>query len=446
MSTTVVLPPEIDYTESLVKLPDSSVSFDINVAPSNGSVFSCVAGAEIILDLPARRGVIVNDSMSIRYNGRVVSTGFTKIRGTPVYAPFARSTCYAGSNLLENIPDYNVTMNMLVNTTFDIANKLSSISSYGWKVEGDLNIMTLESCDSRTCAINESNCYAAPLPNIISRAKKMCPSGLMGPLRIVLTLDSLASIFCQPQFASTLNLENGTPTASASVFPTDFQISDFVLNYQMVSFPESVDAEIVRRSDDGIIRIKSQSFTSSSQVIPLGSAGNLEFLYNHNLQSIKSCFVHISSTSTNGKFDAFDPTANNVGSELQLNIAGKLYPSRPISTAVANKQMWMLELRKALGSLFDHKNGTAINLQEYKSIGTSSTAVSPAKVYFGFNTEVLPSSQSVLMTGASTQNSPINLRLNIQQPTPATMNCTLISAHDAVIVIDTVSRSVTVSR
>jgi hypothetical protein len=384
--------------------------------------------------------------MSIRYNGRVVSTSFTKIRGTPVYAPFARSTCYAGSNLLETIPDYNVTLNMLVNATYDIADKLSALSAYGWKIQGDLNVMTLESCDGRTLVANESYCYAAPLPNILSKAKRMCPSGLMGPLRIVLTLDSLASVFAPAQSAPVgLNLEQGIPFSDITVFPTDFLLENVVINYSMVDYGEAVNQEIVRRNN-GLIEIKSQSFTSSSQVIPLGSSGNIEFLYNHNLQSLKSCFVHISSTSVNGKFDAFDPTANNVGTELQLNIAGKLYPTRPIITNVANKQMWMLELRKALGSLFDHKNGCSINLGEYKCIGTASTTFSPSKVYFGVNTEVLPSSQSVLMSGASTQNSSINLRMNIQQPTPATMNCTLISAHDAIIVVDCLSRSVTVRR
>lgn len=443
--STVILPPEIDYTETLVKLPASAISYDINLAPTNGSVFDCVAGNEIIFDLPQRSGFIVNDSMSIRYKGTVVAGNFTKIRGTPVYAPFSRSACYGGSTLLETIPDYNVTMNMIVNATYDIADKLSALSAYGWKVEGDTAIMTLESCDGRTLAANESYCYAAPLPNILSKALKMCPSGLTGALRIVLTLDSLANIFAGAGGGTVFNAETGTPFSNGNIFPTSFSLSDVVINYQMVDYGEDVNQEIIRRSN-GVIEIKSQSFTSSSQVIPLGTSGNIEFLYNHNLQSVKSCFVHISSTSQNGKFDAFDPTSGTTGTELQLNIAGKLYPSRPILTNVANKQMWMLELRKALGSLFDHKNGCSINLGEYKSIGTASTTHSPAKVYFGVNTEVLPSSQSVLMSGASTQSSPITLRMNIQNATPATMNCTLISAHDAIIVVDCLSRSVSVRR
>jgi hypothetical protein len=305
MSTQVILPPEIDYTETLVKLPPSAISYDINLAPTNGSTFSLVAGQEIIFDLPPRSGFMVNDSMSIRYNGRVVSTAFTKIRGTPVYAPFARSTCFAGSNLLETIPDYNVTMNMLVNATYDIADKLSALSAYGWKIQGDANVMTLESCDGRTLVANESYCYAAPLPNILSKAKRMCPNGLMGPLRIVLTLDSLASVFAPAQGAAVgLNLEQGIPFSDITVFPSDFVLENVVINYQMVDYGEAVNAEIVRRNN-GLIEIKSQSFTSSSQVIPLGSTGNVEFLYNHNLQSLKSCFVHISGTSTNGKFDRY---------------------------------------------------------------------------------------------------------------------------------------------
>ena len=68
------------------------------------------------------------------------------------------------------------------------------------------------------------------------------------------------------------------------------------------------------------------------------------------------------------------------------------------------------------------------------TLGTASTVVSPAKNYSAVNTEVIQSN-SVLLSGASTQNSPTSARLNIMTPTAATVNAALIAAYDVLIEI-----------
>jgi hypothetical protein len=99
-----------------------------------------------------------------------------------------------------------------------------------------------------------------------------------------------------------------------------------------------------------------------------------------------------------------------------------------------------LELKKAVGSLYNKHNSMSINQQEYLSLGTASTVVNPAKVYYAVNTEQIQSN-SVLLSGVSTQNSPVTVRLNIAIPTAFPVSATLISAFDVLIEIDPSEKS-----
>ena len=79
----------------------------------------------------------------------------------------------------------------------------------------------------------------------------------------------------------------------------------------------------------------------------------------------------------------------------------------------------------------------SINQQEYL---TASTVVNPAKVYYAVNTEQIQSN-SVLLSGVSTQNSPVTVRLNIATATAFPVSATLISAFDVLIEIDPSEKS-----
>ena len=66
--------------------------------------------------------------------------------------------------------------------------------------------------------------------------------------------------------------------------------------------------------------------------------------------------------------------------------------------------------------------------------------MSPAKNYSAVYTEVIQSN-SVLLSGASTQNSPTSARLNIMTPTAATVNAALFTAYDVLIEIEPATKS-----
>ena len=66
--------------------------------------------------------------------------------------------------------------------------------------------------------------------------------------------------------------------------------------------------------------------------------------------------------------------------------------------------------------------------------------MSPAKNYSAVYTEVIQSN-SVLLSGASTQNSPTSARLNIMTPTAATVNAVLITAYEVLIRVEPATQS-----
>ena len=64
----------------------------------------------------------------------------------------------------------------------------------------------------------------------------------------------------------------------------------------------------------------------------------------------------------------------------------------------------------------------------------ATTLTAPAKFYFGVNCEKL-SSNGALLTGISTQSSPISLRLSTGTLTTQASNVYLIALYDALIVV-----------
>jgi hypothetical protein len=435
----IMLPKEINY-DLPVSLPSNVSSMDVSVVPVNGSAFSCAnSGAIVQFDLPAR-GYSDFKTLSIRYKATCVSTGITKIRGTPLYAPLQRlEVLFAGQG--QNINAYNQTMNMLVNTRLNVAEKIASVTNYGWKLEGDTTVMTLQGCDGRSNKINEVFPLSGPLPCILSECDRYLPTGFMPPIRVQLTLDGISNIFGPVEGVQAVNFEQGIPASSVTVVPTDFILSDFTLNYNVLDFGPEIDNAV--RSMGEKITIKSQSYFNTSYTLPLGSNGQQELIFSTKLASVKSLFLHASVSGTaNGIFDAYEITS---GGDLQFNIGGKLFPqSRPLSSALANKSMLLIELRKACGSLYNKSNSMSINTQELLTIGTASTIVNPAKSYYGVNTEVIQDSNSVLLSGTSTNNSPITCRMNILTATTATVNAALIAVFDCLIEIEPATKGVRV--
>ena len=148
-----------------------------------------------------------------------------------------------------------------------------------------------------------------------------------------------------------------------------------------------------------------------------------------------------SSNSTNKIFDSYDVTS---AGDYIFSVAGRLYPSRPIT---ANDIL--SQLRKSVGAIGCKNTTFSIDSKEmfYVASGllTATTREIPSKFYPSINLSTVPFSD-VLLSGVSTQSSTISVRMNIIVPTVRTITQSLVMYYDAIIEIDTVSKNATVKQ
>ena len=433
----IVLPKELAYVPSLPSLPEC-LSQEIVLAPVNGGSFG--PSSLIQFDLVAR-GFIDPASIYLRYKATLTNTGAqnSKIKGTPVYSFFNKLETIFGSSVVESVNQYNQVCNMMTNLQLSVAQKYGQQINYGWSI-GSQSAPSLEQLDGRSCANNEVFTLAAPLPCILSMAEKLVPAGLMPNIRVQLTTASIAEAFVNANL------------------PTNYALTNVELCYTMVDFSGDTN-ELVKNMGDQFY-IKSTSFKNMGASLASGVSGSVDLIYNMRLASIKSLFAHFcgqnSTACVNGLFDSIDPTSGN--GELVYNIAGTSYPTRPIST-LNSKAAIMCEIKKAVGALHSTEYNTSINSTEFShsdysvlattnSAGTvivpvPTTLYTSGKFIFSCNTEKL-STSNTLISGISTQSSPISLRISTNTATLQAYNVYLMAMYDCLIQVNPHERNASV--
>lgn len=434
-----VLPKEINY-KSAMSLPEGTQSNSIVSSPINGQTFgpSQIAQFDMV-----QRGYLVPESVYIRY--KLTTTlpatagANNAVKGTPVYSPISRLETIVGSQVVESIQNYNQLCNMLVNCKMNYAQKVGLANSFGYSSSATATSYAFDfstncpnglafTTSTAANAIGANVFLAAPLGCILSNADHLVPLKFMPSCRIQLSLDTLANAY---------RLDGTNPV-------TNFSLSNVELCYDIIEFSPMVD-QAISSMGAGSITIRSQSYLSSGVTIAQNSTGSLEFLFNQRLASIKSLFCHLSgteATKVNGFFDSVDITTNN--GDYQWFVSGLPYPPRPIST-VLNKAAISMELSAAFGPAHDLLTSNfAINPTEFNyTIASTTTVQQMGKVYLGTNVEKL-STNGALLTGISSQGSPISFRVSTGTALSQTAVIQLIALYDALLQIDIPSRTLIV--
>lgn len=418
----LVLPSSVDYKQALPALPDAAQQIPVAASPVNGSSFS--AGQQIQFDLLSR-SFLVPDSMYISYSWSVTkgaaadnACGF---RGTPVYTPFNRLDVQMGSQTVDSIQNYGLVMHLLTNVNYDVAQKYGLQSCFGYANAAGTSV-SLEELDGRgfpAAAQAYTGSFSAPLVSLLSNSEKLIPLFAMPQIRITLTMDNLTNIF-------------NTIIGGVS----GFTISNVELRYKVVDMGGSVENIVLGMGEK--LYIKSQSFACASQTLPVVSSGYSELVYNQRYSSVKSLFAVMGSASVNGFYDSIDLTSNT--GDYSFQIGGVMFPQKPISAATAKSQA-LMELKSAVGSIFDKSNNMSINTIEFSYLANTpavTTLFAPGKYFIGTSTEKLNSDS--LLTGISTQNSPISFRINTGASTTNPSTVSLITNFDALIEVDTMTR------
>ena len=417
------LPSQVNYNEPLLRLPENTTNFLAAALPTNGSKFGPGSIAQV--DLQTNRGFLDPASLSIRY--KVVTTSATgeeaKLVGTPAYTFINKFVCYANSQTIETISNYNTVANLLTNIKLSTAQKLGQQYSLGYLTETPSLAVDNEEIDGRVCATTTDTFYlSAPLYCLLGNSEKLIPLFLLQNMRMEFTFESL------------LNISSNISTDHKA---TDYEITNFEVVYNVIDFGAEIQRQIMTESPQ--ILIKTSSYNTSIAPIAEGTNGNINLIYNLRYASIKSAFLNFGGTkntlSANKNMDSFDVTAGT--GDYSLQIAGMSYPQKSLSSAM-NKAGIFNELRRAMGSLFNNNNSMAINTLEFNMNDGDVTEITvPAKFWVGFNLQKLTIESKAFFSGVSTQNSPITAIINTNHETEQAYNAMLIAVYDAIIQIDT---------
>ena len=415
------LPDTVNYGEQLSSLPKNTQCLNIAAAPSN--LQSATSGSQIYFDL-INRGYLDPQSMYISYTYTLTSAVSAQMIGVPVYTPFNRVEVQVASSTIDTIQNYNIVMNTLINGSHDVAQKYGQQASYGYNAS--TGVPTLEQLDGRLMTLNEVGTFAGPLLTILSGSEKLIPLGMMGAVRITLTIDSLSNMF------------------TTAVVPTGFVLSNISLRYKVIEYGPDVD-QAIRMANPNGLTIKTQSFGSSSQNLNAGQVGYTDLIYNFRFSSIKSLIAVNGGNAllSNKQFDSVDLTSSN--GDYSFSVGGVIYPSKPLST-ITNKTEILQEFRSAMGSVFDKNNNCSINSVEFNYSSTAATCTyqAPGKFYVGTSLEKMVGSNSIL-SGVSSSDSPISYRINTGTSIGANQSTvTLIVNYDALIIVDPNSKQTVV--
>jgi hypothetical protein len=406
----IVLPSNIDYTQSLPSLPDGVSSVNVVATPVN---LQTASPQSVIQFQLLNNGFLVPNSMYVAYTYTATSAVSSVMKATPSVSVFSRLDELIGSNSINTIQPYNMVASDLINFTYDVASKYGNLS-FGYK--DSTSVPSMEELDSRTLTLNETGSFAFPLlGSVFANCEKLIPLFAMPQVELRLTVDSIANIF------------------TTAVVPTGFVLSNIELRYTIINMGSAVE-QLVKGMGSKIF-IKSQSISASSQTLASGSSGSLSLVYNQRFNSIKALFAHLGGTSSVNTF--FDSLATNATSDYQFNIAGVNYPQRPLS-ATTNRYGIFQSLKQAIGSIYDAGNSQSINQVEWSyNSSSTTTGTAPAKFIPAVSTRLIDS--DFLLTGISSQNSPINLIINTSATSQA-LTVYLLIAYDAILEIDTVNR------
>jgi hypothetical protein len=430
---TLSLPSTADYSASLPQLPDGTTSTLMSVQSTNGISFK--QGQTIQFDLP-NRGFLDGKSVFIRYRVNYTS-GATAgvIKRKPVYTNFVRLDEFIGSVPVNSVFQYNQVANMWVDTNMNWADIYGQQAAFG--LTQTVAVSDLDGVSLPTVSASNSFYLSAPLVcSFLQGADKLIPLGAMAPIRIQLTLDSIANI----------------ATVAANV--TDFEIVQPEICFSNIDFGPQVEASVLSAAPK--IYLKTQGWANSAQGLAASTSGFQTLVFNHRYESIENLYFLSTSSDTakavNTWGDSFNPLGTaGTNASFQLSIDNKVYPQLPINNATGGLTSVLQYLRECVGQIMDQRNTMSIfnaNFTQLANGTTASTADGPAKFIIGIPLSRVnapsPYAAVSLMSGVSARSTPINALLNVGSSFNSAMVFNLIAQYTLLVEIDTATKQVNV--
>jgi hypothetical protein len=376
---------------------------------------------------------------------------------------FDQLVLYSNNTPLEQINQYGLLQNFLLQNTVDIAQRYGGITIGMGTDSNSATGIDLGHASATTFRYN----FSIPILSMIGiNSDKLFPVGMVNNLQLQMTTATLLPI-----------LAYCTAVATQPVFSQNFLLSEFSLNLKYIDIGENASQMLMMTLPDNRILYKSSTYTNSQVSIPSGSSGAQQLLLQIRNTSVKSVYSQFgqsnsviaqSLVSPSGYYDAINILTNS----RQLQVGGNFFPNRPIND-VARSSEGYVYLIQSLGGSIPASLGTVITREMYNSVGgiTAATlptganvetfltlpatvsrpaptgsdigAVSvinyPSSHFHGYDLERLG---GVMFSGINTRSTPPFLNLNIQNALNATITCNAWGYSDVVLVFDIASKSV----
>jgi len=427
------LPKSFNLSEPIPSLPDGAQSQLITCRPISGSSFTPQSIIEIDL---GNRGWCDPQSIAIRYK-IVVTTDATSnscMVATPVYTPFQRVATLVGGAAIDSVNQYNQVAHVLTTGSLDIGQKYGLQTLYGYSNATAGNMQFLDGRVGSAAGATDTFYMSAPLiGTLLTNSEKQLPLFAMPQIRFQFTLDSLANM----SYSNTGALGTGFKDFTAVT------LSNVELVYTMCDMGSSVEKMVYDLGSS--VSIKTHGLSNSAVAVASGTSGSQSFVFNQRFASIRAAFA--CPNKTNGSRWAEIGDLTNGNGDYQFLIGNQAFPQAPLSTVLNNAGV-LQETRRAFGSIYDKSNCFSINANEWGltvNAGAGSLLYyEPGKFVVGCNLDKIQSGDHVMMSGASTYNTPISVNVNINTATTAAANLNLILDYDAILVLDPVARQLSV--
>ena len=448
-----VLPKEIQYNKPMASLPSDTRMNQVIVRPSNGSTFAG-DGNIIQLDLPAH-GFAVPDSFCLNGVFKITpnaNTDKVQVRGVPAASWIQRVETIVGGSLLESVNDYGRLYNLISQTKLSYDEKAALMTEFGYGGGGvngeaqiDPSFTTLNGrlgpTSAGTDGVAGSFPFSLPLGMMLSSCSELIPLGHMGGVRIQITTAQIADFM-------TAVIQNNTAAGAPTI-----ELSELELTFDLVDFASGIDAVVRSMADsEGNLVLKSQGWNVTNVNFPTVPAAGSEgtFIYNTRLSSIKSLVLQLTGEAGADAVNAgYDAMRVGKSGSVTFFLANRPFPPTPLRET--NTAAVKSSLRQAFGGAHDiYSSRNAIPDKQWTDVANlaaadanASTIQAPACHFYGVNTEKLQSN-SVMLSGESSQLTPINVRVNCSEATAAAATLSLFAVYDALIAINVDSRQLAV--
>jgi hypothetical protein len=457
---------EIDYT-----LPDSVESFNVKIAPSNGSSFAAPvqsltpsaslnlngSNTNILFDLPTGVKSQFWDPRFCFLNFRVAYEVTNTPSAAVITSAFLRSNANAHFDrlqiisqsgvVLEEIPNYGMVNDMLLQNEINVADRDSLAAMYGLQYEiptvASANINQghkIAGLDGATLNAASTVYFSYSVPILSSLLGKGASKMLQmatNKLQLQLTTAAIAP----------LTIITGTATTAATF---KFTIDNVSISAQMVD----IGGEGVKLlGKTGMQYYNGITYKVSSGLVPATTAGSIQLLAGIRGSSVRALFLRSveSGISTAASINYFYDSKAPQATSLSWLINGKQYPSNPVDL-LHNPAQVFTQTQCAIGNFHTDEFKSGLVPSKYfvyipggtlatdadavfTAAGTTTAATSQAQFNWGLNLERI--SKAGVMDGMNLNSS--NTFLNVTLANGATNAITMyfIAKMDSLYILDT---------